>query len=659
VLARASLGKESPVKNAAKISSKPVKGNEQFSTEPLRSEQEFTPPKFSWSIGNVSVLAPRDGESDPCDHSGPAPARRRLAQLPWPIQAKLEIGAVDDPLERQADHVAEQAMRMPEPLPSSNPQRIDLVSELHTAYPPTSESPATVQRKCSCGGNCEKCKSEQYDEEDGKVQRKPDAPPISTVASSPVSPRMSAPPIVHDVLRSSGQPLDAETRAFFEPRFGYDFSRVRVHADEQAAESAHAVGAHAYTVGPHIAFSTGHYSPRSAWGQQLLAHELTHVIQQASIQNNGPTEFAIQKTSGNRLLRRIARESTVQICHRVLKSKNIEVSQGGVRVVLLLRPLDKEVPDCHNHKFWVSLTKPGLLFDSDIAECEGETGEDKASFLFGNIPSGTYYVTIHRVFDHPYCCIEGDILIFDEKISKDSSGCERRKSLSTMDIVHGALDIAGFIPVLGAIPDGVNAVIYAAEGDWANAGLSAIAMIPAWGDGVKLAEMGGKTVIKMSEKAAFRMGEEGIAKGLKEVKAASKVEKATIEAEAKAEKAIGKAEQGAAEEAGKAEKAIGKTEKETAEEAAKAEKKEAEEAAKAEKKEKKGGKWTCYGRSAVLQIPSALPEFKCPLDGQYINGLPVSGPTEAAACLAAKHAFTAMMPRGCKPKHLACRCSKR
>ena len=74
---------------------------------------------------------------------------------------------------------------------------------------------------------------------------------------------------------------------------------------------------------------------------------------------------------------------------------------------------------------------------------------------------------------------------------------------------------------------------------------------------------------------------------------------------------------------------------------------------------KKSGPWTCYGRSAVLQIPRALPEHVCPLDGQYVDGPSVSGPTEAAACLAAKHAFNAMMPRGCRPKHLACRCTKR
>ena len=71
--------------------------------------------------------------------------------------------------------------------------------------------------------------------------------------------------------------------------------------------------------------------------------------------------------------------------------------------------------------------------------------------------------------------------MFDEAVEGDSSGCRRDKDLSTMDIVHGALDIAGFIPVLGAIPDGVNAGIYVLEGDWANAGLSAVAMVPAWG----------------------------------------------------------------------------------------------------------------------------------------------------------------------------------
>jgi hypothetical protein len=88
------------------------------------------------------------------------------------------------------------------------------------------------------------------------------------------------PPIVHDVLRSPGQPLDANTRAFFEPRFGHDFSHVRVHTDAKAAESAQAVNALAYTVGHDVVFGASQYAPNSTLQRKLLAHELTHVIQQ-------------------------------------------------------------------------------------------------------------------------------------------------------------------------------------------------------------------------------------------------------------------------------------------------------------------------------------------------------------------------------------------
>jgi Domain of unknown function (DUF4157) len=126
-----------------------------------------------------------------------------------------------------------------------------------------------LQRKCACGGQgksggeCEECKKK-------KIQRQ------AISANRPDT----APPIVHDVLRSSGQPLDRETRAFFEPRFEHDFGRVRVHADEKAAESARAVNALAFTVGQNIVFGSGQYRPGEAQGDHLLAHELTHVFQQ-------------------------------------------------------------------------------------------------------------------------------------------------------------------------------------------------------------------------------------------------------------------------------------------------------------------------------------------------------------------------------------------
>jgi len=97
---------------------------------------------------------------------------------------------------------------------------------------------------------------------------KPDASPLA------------APPVVREILGEPGQPLNAETRALMESRFGHDFSKVRVHADGKAAESAQAVNALAYTVGSDIVLGTGQYAPETNEGKQLLAHELTHVVQQ-------------------------------------------------------------------------------------------------------------------------------------------------------------------------------------------------------------------------------------------------------------------------------------------------------------------------------------------------------------------------------------------
>jgi hypothetical protein len=90
--------------------------------------------------------------------------------------------------------------------------------------------------------------------------------------AAPVKP---LPSVVRQVLNSPGKALDAETRRFFEPRFGHDFSRVRVHSDSTAAESANTVNAQAYTVGNHLVLGAG------KGGRHLLTHELTHVAQQA------------------------------------------------------------------------------------------------------------------------------------------------------------------------------------------------------------------------------------------------------------------------------------------------------------------------------------------------------------------------------------------
>lgn len=92
-------------------------------------------------------------------------------------------------------------------------------------------------------------------------------------------PSAIAPPVVDAVVDSPGRPLDGSARAYFEPRFGIDLSTVRIHDDAAAAESARAVGAHAYTVADHIAFADGRYAPSTERGRQLIAHELAHVAQ--------------------------------------------------------------------------------------------------------------------------------------------------------------------------------------------------------------------------------------------------------------------------------------------------------------------------------------------------------------------------------------------
>src|SRR5215510_4746365 len=95
--------------------------------------------------------------------------------------------------------------------------------------------------------------------------------------------RAQAPGHVREVLRSPGKPLDMQMRSFFEPRFRHDFSKVRVHTDDRAAESAEAINASAFTAGRDVVFAHGEYAPGTKRGQQLLAHELAHIVQQGGM----------------------------------------------------------------------------------------------------------------------------------------------------------------------------------------------------------------------------------------------------------------------------------------------------------------------------------------------------------------------------------------
>ena len=170
---------------------------------------------------------------------------RRLSRGNHHLQYKLEVGPANDPLETEADRVADHVMRMPDPAVAS------------------SGAAQSLRRKCAA---CE-------DEDMKKVQTKSDGH---------AQEGGEAPPIVHQVLGSSGQPLDSATRAFFEPRFGAGLEGIRVHSDEAAGRSAQAVGAVAYAAGGDIVFAPGQYQPHSTEGKRLLAHELAHTVQQGA-----------------------------------------------------------------------------------------------------------------------------------------------------------------------------------------------------------------------------------------------------------------------------------------------------------------------------------------------------------------------------------------
>ncbi|HEX7330243.1 MAG TPA: DUF4157 domain-containing protein [Pyrinomonadaceae bacterium] len=165
------------------------------------------------------------------------------------LQPKLAVSQPDDPYEREADHIADRVMRMAAP-----PTEDSKLSFSHHAA-------QAAQRKCN---HCE-------EEEENKLRRKPDSDGDSSVAPATA---------VSDVLNQPGEPLDPSTRGFFEPRFGQSFDDVRVHTGARAGDAAQSVEARAFTLGTHVVFGRGQYSPHSEPSKRLLAHELTHVVQQ-------------------------------------------------------------------------------------------------------------------------------------------------------------------------------------------------------------------------------------------------------------------------------------------------------------------------------------------------------------------------------------------
>ncbi|MGA2085833.1 MAG: DUF4157 domain-containing protein, partial [Terracidiphilus sp.] len=173
------------------------------------------------------------------------------------IRAKLEVSQPGDPEEQEADNVADRIMRS------------------HAGAGAVASSCGCSEDETSCGcpgsGNA-------------KVSRSANA----GTARVPFTP--SAHGVLNAMRSSASRPLDAHARAFFEPKFGRDFSDIRVHTDSASAGGARAIDAHAFTTGSDIFFASGKYAPGTDQGMRLLAHELTHTVQQDS--GNGPARAA-------------------------------------------------------------------------------------------------------------------------------------------------------------------------------------------------------------------------------------------------------------------------------------------------------------------------------------------------------------------------------
>ena len=195
-------------------------------------------------IGSHSSIFSTPDSSPTTPHVSPAPTiAHNFSQVS--VLPKLEVSQPHDPAEQEADRVADQIMRMPEPINTGQM----VMRSLHE----------TIHRKCAACG-----------EEEDLMRKASEAGEMGEGAIEQV----------HRAVRSGGQPLDEATRNFMEPRFGHDFGQVRIHADSQASDSARGINARAYTLGQNVVFGSGQYAPGANAGKELLAHELTHVVQQ-------------------------------------------------------------------------------------------------------------------------------------------------------------------------------------------------------------------------------------------------------------------------------------------------------------------------------------------------------------------------------------------
>jgi hypothetical protein len=253
-------------------------------------------PAKAWSApGNANRLRSVNADAD----------RAQIRQIlqPQSIQPKLKIGEPNDKYEQEADRVAEQVMRMPEPgcpecdeeLVQTKPL-VEQISPLIQRQEEEEEEELQTKRLDSQISPLIQKQTEEGEEEEeellqtkeyNSLQRQPieeeeEEEPVQTKCDRSETGE-TTPQLTSDIhaMKGSGQPLPNSERAFFEPRFGRKFGDVRLHTGTEAAETAQALRARAYTIGKDITFGAGEYKQETFEGNKLLAHELAHVVQQS------------------------------------------------------------------------------------------------------------------------------------------------------------------------------------------------------------------------------------------------------------------------------------------------------------------------------------------------------------------------------------------
>ncbi len=335
--------------------------------------------------------------AEPCTHVS---AKANAQNILLPIQCKLTVGAVDDPLEAEADTMADHVMRMP--------------------------AQSFIQRKC------------EHCEEEEKAHRKP----ISTLVQkkdTAGSNQSAIPDATSNTINSTrgrGDALDTSTKDFMESRFGADFSSVRIHTGGYASQLSNDLQAQAFTVGNDIYFNSGKYIPDSASGKHLLAHELTHVIQQSENipqqirrqpeEDKGPKSEIGKELNKNGLFQELPEFARKKILDEIDKAPET-ITKAVLNKIIDLAPIDSKYKEglkkvgegiidlVANRK-----TPSGSVCDAAAGYYEGKTRDFKGMCCHGTFESAHTCCPKDKlaIADPRKCCSDDEFVNTENKCEK-------------------------------------------------------------------------------------------------------------------------------------------------------------------------------------------------------------------------------------------------